>query len=77
MTPNERIKIIDSLKAIDYSEGPNKDKMGIESDLWVFGKMIKNREVYIKITMGSPNDSVICISFHSSENPMHYPFKPI
>jgi hypothetical protein len=77
MIPNERIKIIDSLKSIDYSEGPNIDKMGIESDLWIFGKIIKNREVYIKITMGTPNDNVICISFHLSEYPMRYPFKSL
>jgi hypothetical protein len=33
MIPNERIKIIDSLKSIDYREGPNIDKMGSDSDL--------------------------------------------
>ena len=73
--PNERIKIIDALQATDYSEGPNKDKMSIESAMWIFGKMVKKREVYIKITMGDENEPVICISFHPSESPMRYPFK--
>jgi hypothetical protein len=75
ITPNDRIKIIDSLISEDYSEGPNPDKMGSESDMWIFGKMIKKQEAYIKITMGKIGKPVICISFHTSEKPMSYPFK--
>ena len=75
LASNDRIKIIDSLKAIDYSEGPNKDNMGIQSDMLIFGKTINESEVYIKINMGNVNNQVICISFHLSEKPMNYPFK--
>jgi hypothetical protein len=43
--------------------------------MWVFGKHVKKREVYIKITMGNPGDKVICISFHFSENALRYPYQ--
>lgn len=43
--------------------------------MWIFGKEINGHEVFIKITMGIPNASVICISFHLAEHPLHYPLK--
>ncbi len=62
------------LEVSDYFNGPSKDEFGGE-DLWEFGKIIKGREVYIKITMGSLNKPVICISFHLAERKIKYPFK--
>lgn len=75
ITALERERIIDNIKPTDYSEGPVKDKMSIESDMWIFGKIVKKQEVYIKITIGNISKPVICISFHPSEKPMVYPFK--
>ncbi len=43
--------------------------------MWVFGKDVKGKEVYIKITLGKPNSHTICISFHKAEFPMSYPLK--
>lgn len=68
-------RILKTLRATDYSEGPRKDIVYNGADLWVFGKTIKKEEVYIKITMGQPGDKVICISFHFAEYAMLYPFK--
>ncbi|MCP9766691.1 toxin [Lacihabitans sp. LS3-19] len=73
--PLERRKVIENLKVEDYSEGPIPDQNFVGNDLWVFGKTLKNKEVYIKISMGLPNKSTICISFHIAEFPMKYPFK--
>jgi hypothetical protein len=73
--PMERRKVIETLKSEDYSEGPIPDQNFVGSDLWVFGKTLKNKEVYIKISMGYKNKSTICISFHIAEFPMKYPFK--
>ena len=45
------------------------------SKMKVFGKDVKNREVYIKIMMSELVPQTICISFHLAEHPMKYPFK--
>ena len=71
----KRKDIIKTLTVEDYSEGPIKDVINLLGDMWVFGKDIKNQEVYIKISLGQPNKDVICISFHFSEYPMSYPYK--
>lgn len=43
--------------------------------MWVFGKDIDGKEIYVKVAMGRPNTSTICISFHLAEHPLRYPFK--
>jgi hypothetical protein len=43
--------------------------------MWVFGKNVKEKEVYIKITMGAMGGSVICISFHLAQHKIEYPLK--
>jgi hypothetical protein len=76
MTPDTRKKVIESLTSEDYAEGPSTDSLYGIASTWVFGKIIQNGiEIYIKISMGRPNQQVICISFHKSEYPMLYPFK--
>jgi hypothetical protein len=67
--------VLQALEIKDYSEGPVEEKIYGGADMWVFGKTIKKREVYIKITMGSIGSSVICISFHLAQHKMNYPFK--
>lgn len=73
--PIERKNILENLKAKDYSEGPLEEKLYGGTPMWVFGKIVKKREVYIKITMGATNSGVICISFHLAEHKMNYPLK--
>ena len=75
ITPVYRVEIIKTLAVTDYSAGPIVSELGKNTELWVFGKDAKQREVYIKISLGFPNESVICISFHLAERPMGYPFK--
>ena len=64
-----------NLQAQDYVEGPVIDELNKKSEMWVFGKDVKGREVYIKITLGYQNGQTICISFHIAEHPLQYPFK--
>ncbi|MEE3447354.1 MAG: toxin [Bacteroidales bacterium] len=73
--PNDRTNIVKQLQAEDYSSGPVTDTLNKGNDLWIFGKYIKESEIYIKITLGFPNNNVVCISFHIAEKPMSYPFK--
>ncbi|XAZ82113.1 hypothetical protein A6C57_28115 (plasmid) [Fibrella sp. ES10-3-2-2] len=74
--PFERTAYLRSLAVEHYYRGPHPDQAGI-SDLWEFGVQVKGKEVYIKIQLGSPNHSTICISFHTAEFPMTYPYKSL
>jgi hypothetical protein len=71
----DRKAILEKLETKDYSEGPLEEKLYKGADMWVFGKTIKKREVYIKISMGAMGSNVICISFHIAEHKMNYPLK--
>tara|TARA_R110002124_G_scaffold192652_5_gene359809 strand:- start:667 stop:1014 length:348 start_codon:yes stop_codon:yes gene_type:complete len=75
LRPIERKAILEVLEIKDYSEGPLEEKLYGGTDMWVFGKIIKKREVYIKTTMGAMGSSVICISFHLAQHKMNYPLK--
>jgi len=71
--PDDRIKILKELQTNDYSEGPLEEKLYKGNSMWVFGKEVKSKEVYIKISIGVAG--VICISFHIADYHMNYPFK--
>jgi hypothetical protein len=75
LRPIDRKNVLKSLDTKDFSQGPIEEKLYGGSDMWVFGKTIKKRELYIKITIGAPGSSVICISFHLAEYKMQYPLK--
>ncbi len=75
ITPKMRESIVMQVKAEDYVKGPLTDTLNHDTDLWVFGKDVKGKEVYIKITMGASGSSTICISFHVAERKLRYLFK--
>jgi len=70
-----RNKVLKELTVEDYSDGPLPENLHGGSDMWVFGKLVKGKEVYIKISMGAFGGNVICISFHIAEHKMNYPHK--
>jgi len=57
------------LKVEDYSQGPLDEKMHGILPMWVFGKQVKKKEVYIKVSMGVENSGAVCISFHIANTP--------
>ena len=75
ITPSFREQILKELNVEDYSEGPVEEKLHGRADMWVFGKLIKNQLIYIKISFGAPGTSVLCISFHAAEHLMNFPLK--
>lgn len=75
LRPIERKTILEALEAKDYCQGPMEEKLYGGADMWIFGKNVKKKEVYIKITMGALGSSVICISFHLAQHKMNYPLK--
>ena len=77
ISPDKRKQIIENLEVEDYSEGPLDDDLYGIASMWVFGSMVKGREVYIKISPGRFGSPVICISFHDAEHTMNYPFNQV
>jgi hypothetical protein len=75
ISPLQREVIVKNLLVQDYVEGPVIDELNQKGEMWVFGKDVKGREVYIKITLGYDNGQTICISFHIAEHPLTFPFK--
>jgi len=70
-----REEIILNLEVEDYSEGPLEETQQGGNEMWVFGKIINNQQVYIKLTISQVTGSPICISFHRAEYLMEFPFK--
>lgn len=74
------VEIIQSLSLDDYCDGPLPDRT-FKGYVWVFGKMINNREVYIKLKFSEYNDpgelipTVYCLSFHYAKRSLIYPYK--
>ncbi len=75
ITPKYREDIIINLNSKDYVDGPIVDTLNKKQEMWVFGKELNGRDVYIKISMGISGSSAICISFHIAEYPLTYKFK--
>lgn len=74
ITRVSRKEILKDLKVEDYFRGPTRD-VDKGPDLWEFGRLLRKKEVYIKITIGMMDKPVICISFHLAERAIEYPFK--
>jgi hypothetical protein len=63
-----------SLSVDDFCEGPLKDRL-VPGDLWVFGKTIQGKEIYIKLKLSGGDHCVTVLSFHTAEAPLKYLFK--
>ena len=68
-------EILNQLQVTEYCEGPVPDTLYRDVPMWIFGKMVKGVEIYIKITIGQFGSKVVCISFHQPAYKMTYPFK--
>ena len=65
-----------SLSVMDYCSGPVSDPE-IRGELWIFGKTISDKEVYIKLKLWGDKTGMglRVLSFHWAEKPLIYPFK--
>lgn len=75
ITAKMREEIILNLEVKDYSDGPLDETQQGGTEMWIFGKTIKNQQVYIKLTISKISGGAICISFHKAEFPMEFPLK--
>ena len=64
------------LSVEDYCEGPCQDR-DQSGELWVFGKAIESKVVYIKLKLASfgPLRIVRVVSFHFAEHTLEHPFE--
>ncbi len=76
LTRQDREHEILGLSVEDYSDAPRTDR-DRPGEVWIFGKEISGREIYIKLKIAWVGSEKIakCISFHAAERPLHYPFK--
>lgn len=75
IVPSYRKVVVENLRVEDYVQGPVVDELNRLGEMWVFGKDVKGREVYIKVMISGTTSQTICISFHFAERPLVYPFK--
>ncbi|MFO7773506.1 MAG: hypothetical protein R6V59_06180 [Dehalococcoidia bacterium] len=76
-TLNDVRDAILGLSVVDYCAGPLQDRV-MPGDLWVFGKALQGREVYIKVKLArfGPVKIVRIVSFHFAGESLRYPFRP-
>lgn len=69
-------EIVLGLSVADYCKGPDADR-DRPGEIWVFGRKIKEREVYIKIKVAQVEGKHIakCLSFHFAQHPMKFPLR--
>ncbi len=71
--------VVEELLKLDvsnYSHSLLDIKNNNPPHLHVFGRIIKEKEIYIKLKVRISNEEkIICISFHYPEHTMNYPYK--
>ncbi len=71
--------VVERLKELtyrDYSETLHDDSGAVPPLLFVFGKDINKRQVYIKLKIKDVSKKkVLCLSFHYAENKMNFPYR--
>ena len=77
ITHKVRANELKSLTVLHYVSGPSPD-LTHAGLVWIFGKTIRRREVYIKLKIRETEfgDKAICLSFHKSQEPLRYPLRP-
>lgn len=76
ITRKEAQSLVMGLTPEHYVRGPDQDENYPALEVWVFGLHVTETEVYVKVqVLADPPERCVCISFHESERPMHYPFR--
>ena len=72
----QRVEILKTLCVKEYSETKIDKDNTHPPLLFVFGKVIDGKEVYIKIKLRErAKRDIACISFHFAKNKMEYPYR--
>lgn len=65
-----------SLVPENYVGGPAPDDKRQGDEVWVFGLKVEGREIYVKVCVITEPLLCTCISFHTADKPLSYPFGP-
>lgn len=65
--------VILGLTIENYSKGPEDDHDGSPGAIWVFGEMVRQTTIYIKLKLDDRHAR--CLSFHAAESPLRYPLR--
>lgn len=69
------LKVLKELTVKDYSETKFDRYDDKPPLLYVFGKYINSKQVYIKVKIkGEKNKRILCLSFHYAESKMEFPY---
>jgi hypothetical protein len=70
-------EVIMTLSVMDYCDGPKRDE-NRPGEIWIFGKQIGGKEIYIKLKVAQVSGRKIakCISFHPAAFTLCFPFQP-
>ena len=65
-----------ALSLENYCEGPKPDR-DRPGDIWIFGKQIEGKEIYIKLKIAQVGKEEIakCLSFHPANYPLDVPLR--
>lgn len=79
LTRRQALNVILSLSVMNYSSGPTPDNTDESKDVWIFGCICEETEVYIKLRLieAEPFDRGLIWSFHKAEYPLKYPLKEV
>ena len=70
------LQVLDTLTIEDYSESLFDKDNDNPPILYVFGKVIQEKEVYIKLKIRKAESGmIVCVSFHYARHKMTYPYR--
>ena len=75
-TKEQRRECLFNLSAADYCEGPEQDNLG-SGVVWIFGMEVDEFLIYIKLKIDNTETGrrAKCLSFHSADHRMDFPYK--
>lgn len=78
LTRNNLKEEIMTLSVEDYCTGPEPDR-DRPGDIWIFGKQISGREIYVKLKIAPVGEERIakCLSFHPAAYPLCFPYRDV